>query len=821
MSGLAGLPIPGHINQTANNQSANNSISNPQQQQPPSIQSLNQNQNQNPQNLSQSQSYIPPPYQPPHQNNQNNLPPPQYNNNNNQNNGANKQQQNFNHQPYQHNPYQQQQQLQQDQSQEGGLRGLQMPPELENKLKLKQPPKNKNSHNQHNSYNQHNQHNQQQSYHNQGPCSIKYPRLYVGKYGKGTTQKDILQIFKKYGKIVDHLIKDEFSFIEFANIYDAEKALQELDGTKIKGQRILVQESKPRNQQEAIKQGKPLPQEKSGNSRGGGAGGDRGNSRKQTQQSARLYVGRIAGAREHDLRNLFSQCGQIVDVMIAREGEYAFVEFSNTYSAHDAIERFNGFEFRGSRLLVEESKPRDSKKDKNNDQNGKNYNQKISSHRGGTSPSRGKSVAGARTVNSSHYAKIRGLPFNYKINETLEEVQKEVPDVLKQDVIYEFDICGKFTGSVYINLQKFPEKFKNLKNLEKLQLGKRYIEVIPVDDHDYQYGIDNNITSDPRINPISESETTKGYIRIRGLPYKCTIEQIQLLLKGFQIVDVKLLNNNERAAGECLVVFTSKEAAIHSLHWQNQQVEGRYVEITLSNEKEFENFKQNNFDIDIIKALTSKEEQRLQNDRNERIKQQQSRRKPSYDNRDNYRSRERSRDRSRNQRGDNKRTYNQRDNNRDRKNSYQDRERRPQYSQNYNEPPPPPQYDRNYPPQNQRPLQPQPQPQHQPPPYYPNPSHYPPQNQGPPIQPQHPPFPQQQQQPQQQQFGPPPIQQQQFGPPGGPVYYGAPPPNLPPMNYGPPPQQQQQQQFNNGMAGPPPGYQQGPPPANFKKNAFY
>jgi hypothetical protein len=50
----------------------------------------------------------------------------------------------------------------------------------------------------------------------------------------------------------------------------------------------------------------------------------------------------------------------------------------------------------------------------------------------------------------------------------------------------EFDINGKFSGSAYVKLERASD-MTQLKKLEdhKIGTGKRYIEVIPVDEEDF------------------------------------------------------------------------------------------------------------------------------------------------------------------------------------------------------------------------------------------------------------------------------------------------------------------------------------------------
>jgi RNA recognition motif-containing protein len=82
---------------------------------------------------------------------------------------------------------------------------------------------------------------------------------------------------------------------------------------------------------------------------------------------SKLYVGNLPyQVQEQDLNGLFSQKGQVVSVKIimdqqsGRSKGFGFVEMSSSDEAHAAIEAFNGYDFNGRALKVNEAvdKPR-------------------------------------------------------------------------------------------------------------------------------------------------------------------------------------------------------------------------------------------------------------------------------------------------------------------------------------------------------------------------------------------------------------------------------------------------------------------------------
>jgi RNA recognition motif-containing protein len=80
--------------------------------------------------------------------------------------------------------------------------------------------------------------------------------------------------------------------------------------------------------------------------------------------SKKLFVGNIAwSASEDDLRNLFTQHGEVEDLVILkdkftnRSKGFGFVTFSTDEDAANAISELNGYNLNGRDLVVNEAKP--------------------------------------------------------------------------------------------------------------------------------------------------------------------------------------------------------------------------------------------------------------------------------------------------------------------------------------------------------------------------------------------------------------------------------------------------------------------------------
>jgi RNA recognition motif-containing protein len=91
--------------------------------------------------------------------------------------------------------------------------------------------------------------------------------IYVGNLSGETTEDDLRQAFAAFGQVESvNLIKDKFTgeprgfgFVEMPSKNEAQKAIDELNGTDLKGRAINVNEARPRTDR-----------------RGGAGGGRRG-----------------------------------------------------------------------------------------------------------------------------------------------------------------------------------------------------------------------------------------------------------------------------------------------------------------------------------------------------------------------------------------------------------------------------------------------------------------------------------------------------------------------------------------------------------------
>ena len=79
-------------------------------------------------------------------------------------------------------------------------------------------------------------------------------KLFVGSISFDSSEESLKEKFSEIGEVLSaKIITDKFSgksrgfgFVEMANEEDAKKAIEELNGTKLDGREIVVNEAKPK-----------------------------------------------------------------------------------------------------------------------------------------------------------------------------------------------------------------------------------------------------------------------------------------------------------------------------------------------------------------------------------------------------------------------------------------------------------------------------------------------------------------------------------------------------------------------------------------------
>ncbi|MBN1154572.1 RNA-binding protein [candidate division KSB1 bacterium] len=99
--------------------------------------------------------------------------------------------------------------------------------------------------------------------------------IYIGNLPKTTDEETIRSLFEKYGEVTEvKLLKDQytnelrgFGFITMPAKAEAQKAIEEINDSELEGQKLIVNEARPRKDRPGGGSGG------GGRRRGGGGGG--------------------------------------------------------------------------------------------------------------------------------------------------------------------------------------------------------------------------------------------------------------------------------------------------------------------------------------------------------------------------------------------------------------------------------------------------------------------------------------------------------------------------------------------------------------------
>jgi heterogeneous nuclear ribonucleoprotein F/H len=164
--------------------------------------------------------------------------------------------------------------------------------------------------------------------------------------------------------------------------------------------------------------------------------------------------------------------------------------------------------------------------------------------------------------------RLRGLPWEA----TPENIVEFFKDIKVKNgtegVHFKMQRDGRASGEAFVELETSDDRDASLA-LNGQYIGKRYIEV-----YDSSYPM-----MEREIGPLFRGE--QGcVIRLRGLPYRSTEEDIRLFFKDLQIESIVIQKtDNNRQTGEAFVVFLSPDDAELSLEKHKESIGSRYIEV--------------------------------------------------------------------------------------------------------------------------------------------------------------------------------------------------------------------------------------------------
>ncbi|XP_022207494.2 heterogeneous nuclear ribonucleoprotein H isoform X2 [Nilaparvata lugens] len=177
--------------------------------------------------------------------------------------------------------------------------------------------------------------------------------------------------------------------------------------------------------------------------------------------------------------------------------------------------------------------------------------------------------------------KMRGLPWSA----TVEEIFKFFDGCRirggKNGVQMTMSREGRPSGEAFVELETEDDVQKALKK-DRDHMGPRYIEVFRAKRSEMDWVL-------RRSGMSYDNAIDEGCVRLRGLPFGCTKDEISDFFKGLEIVSNGIILPTDytgRSTGEAYVEFVNKDMAEKALQKHKEKIGHRYIEIFRSSRAE-------------------------------------------------------------------------------------------------------------------------------------------------------------------------------------------------------------------------------------------
>lgn len=177
--------------------------------------------------------------------------------------------------------------------------------------------------------------------------------------------------------------------------------------------------------------------------------------------------------------------------------------------------------------------------------------------------------------------RVRGLPWSCTREEVLEFFSECAIADGVSGIHFTMSKEGRPSGEAFIVLET-EEDLKKALEKDRKYMGHRYIEVFKSNNTEMEWVLKHNNS------PEAESDTD-GTVRLRGLPFGCSKEEIVQFFSGLRILPNGItltMDYQGRSTGEAFVQFASKEIAENALGKHKERIGHRYIEIFKSSRNE-------------------------------------------------------------------------------------------------------------------------------------------------------------------------------------------------------------------------------------------
>jgi len=176
---------------------------------------------------------------------------------------------------------------------------------------------------------------------------------------------------------------------------------------------------------------------------------------------------------------------------------------------------------------------------------------------------------------------MRGLPFSATSDEIIKFFSESKIAGGKDGIHLTFSRDGRPSGEAFVEFTSDEDLEKAVEKHNE-HMGHRYIEVFKTKASEMEWVVGKASVSGGR-GSYDVGGDDEGVVRLRGLPFGCSKEEISQFFNGFEIVPNGIalsFDHQGRSTGEAYVQFINKKTSEEAIAKRNKERIGhRYIEI--------------------------------------------------------------------------------------------------------------------------------------------------------------------------------------------------------------------------------------------------
>uniref|UniRef100_A0A0B7ASE6 RRM domain-containing protein n=1 Tax=Arion vulgaris TaxID=1028688 RepID=A0A0B7ASE6_9EUPU len=171
-----------------------------------------------------------------------------------------------------------------------------------------------------------------------------------------------------------------------------------------------------------------------------------------------------------------------------------------------------------------------------------------------------------------YVVRLRGLPWSTKADEVLHFLRECEVAGEENGIHFTYSREGRPSGEAFVELVS-EDDVSNALAQNNEHIGDRYIEVFRVNRSEMEWMVKRAGSSDNKADAV---------VKLRGLPFGCSKEEIAQFFTGLEIVPNGIMlpeDRQGRSTGEAFVQFASSQIAERALEKHKERIGHRYIEI--------------------------------------------------------------------------------------------------------------------------------------------------------------------------------------------------------------------------------------------------